>query len=63
MLRRPDFRRWGMVITSKREEAELLLEVRRKKFTTRFTLRLLNPRTNYSGLLMRAWHYPLTGAL
>jgi hypothetical protein len=52
-----------MVITSKREEAELLLEVRRKKFTTRFTLRLLNPRTNYSGLLMRAWHYPLTGAL
>jgi hypothetical protein len=43
LLKNPDFRRWGMVITANREEADLIAEVTRKKFTTRFTIRLIDP--------------------
>jgi hypothetical protein len=47
LLKRSEFRHWQMVITRNREEAEMLLEITRKKFTTRFTLNIINARDSH----------------
>lgn len=46
LLKRPEFHRFGMAITRNKENAELIIEVTRKKFTTRFTLSIIDPDTN-----------------
>jgi len=46
LLKRPEFRRWGMAITRNKENAELIIEVTRKKFSTRFTISVIDPDTN-----------------
>ncbi|HYE71739.1 MAG TPA: hypothetical protein VEF04_00350 [Blastocatellia bacterium] len=45
-MKRPEFRRWGMAITRNKENAELIIEVTRKKFSTRFTISVIDPDTN-----------------
>lgn len=47
LLKRQEFRNWELVITRNREEAELILEITRKVFTTRFTLSIINARDNH----------------
>ncbi len=47
LLNQPDFRRWGLVITTNREDADLIAEVTRKKLTTRFTIRLIDAQTRH----------------
>ncbi len=47
LLNRADFSEWGMVVTRNREDANLVVEITRKKFTTRFTIRLVDPRTSH----------------
>ncbi len=47
LLKRSDFREWGMIITRNRVDADLLVEITRKKFTTRFTIRLIDPLTTH----------------
>lgn len=46
LLKRPECKEWEMVIVRNPEEADLVLEVTRKKWTTRFTLSLVNPANN-----------------
>jgi hypothetical protein len=45
LLKRPEFAQWGMTITRQEESADLILEVHRKRFTTRFTFSALDPRS------------------
>lgn len=47
LLKRAEFRRWGMAITRKKEEAELIVEVTRKKFTTRFSISIIDADTDF----------------
>ncbi|HZS09722.1 MAG TPA: hypothetical protein VFD58_33155 [Blastocatellia bacterium] len=47
LLKRSEFKRWGMVVVRDRKEADLLAEVTRKKWTTRFTIRLIDPVNNH----------------
>jgi hypothetical protein len=45
LLKRPEFRRWGMAVTRQKEEAELIVEVTRKRYTTRFSISVIDPDT------------------
>ncbi|MFN7944078.1 MAG: hypothetical protein U0Z53_01780 [Blastocatellia bacterium] len=54
LLNQPDFRRWGLAITTNREEADLIAEVTRKKLTTRFTIRLIDAQTRHVLLAVEA---------
>ncbi|MGH9766139.1 MAG: hypothetical protein ACREAB_01790, partial [Blastocatellia bacterium] len=45
MLRRPEFQQWGMTITRQEESADLIIEIHRKRFSTRFTFSALDPRS------------------
>jgi len=47
LLKRPEFKQWGMIITDNREEAELILQVDRKVFTTKFFLRIIDARNTH----------------
>ena len=46
LLKRKEFRAWGMVVTRNFGEADLVIEITRKAFTRRFTFTVLDPRTN-----------------
>jgi hypothetical protein len=46
LLKRKEFRAWGMVVTRNFGEADLVIEVGRKVFTRRFTFSVVDPRTN-----------------
>jgi hypothetical protein len=46
LLKRKEFRAWGMVVTRNFGEADLVVEIARKAFTRRFTFTVLDPRTN-----------------
>jgi hypothetical protein len=45
LLKRSEFSKWGMTITRQEESADLILEVHRKRFTTRFTFSAVDPRS------------------
>ena len=46
LLKRKEFKAWGMVVTRNFGEADLVIEISRKAFTRRFTFTVLDPRTN-----------------
>jgi hypothetical protein len=46
LLKRPELRRWGMAVTRNKEEAELVVEVTRKRYTTRFSISVIDPDTD-----------------
>jgi hypothetical protein len=46
LRKRPEFQRWGMMITRDEAGADLIIEVGRKVFTTRFVYSVIDPRTN-----------------
>lgn len=46
LLKRKEFRAWGMVVTRNIGEADLVIEIGRKVFTRRFTFSVVDPRTN-----------------
>jgi hypothetical protein len=46
LLKRKEFKAWGMVVTRNFGEADLVIEVGRKAFTRRFTFSVVDPRTN-----------------
>jgi hypothetical protein len=45
LLKRPEFKQWGMMITRQEESADLIIEVHRKRFTTRFTFSAFDPQS------------------
>jgi hypothetical protein len=45
LLKRPEFALWGMTITRQEESADLIIEVHRKRFTTRFTFSAFDTRS------------------
>jgi len=47
LLKRPEFAQWGMSITRQEESADLIIEVHRKRFTTRFTFSAVDPRSGW----------------
>lgn len=46
LLQRDEFQAWGMSITRNEAEADLIIEVGRKLFTTSFVYSVLDPKTN-----------------
>ncbi|MGH9944059.1 MAG: hypothetical protein ACRD9R_17075 [Pyrinomonadaceae bacterium] len=45
LRRRPEFRQWELLLTRDETSADLVIEVRRKAFTTKFVFTVLDPRT------------------
>lgn len=45
LVKHPDFNRLGLLVVRDKEEADLILEVYRKKWTTRFTITAVDART------------------
>jgi hypothetical protein len=45
LRKRKEFRAWGMAVTRRRSEADLVIEITRKSFSRRFTFIVLDPRT------------------
>ena len=45
LLKRKEFRAWGMAITRDEGQADLIIEITRKSLTRRFTFTVLEPRT------------------
>ncbi|MBA2734580.1 MAG: hypothetical protein H0U54_17095 [Acidobacteria bacterium] len=46
LRKRTEFQRWGLAITRNEADADLIIEVGRKVFTTRFVYTVIDPRTN-----------------
>lgn len=46
LRKRPEFQRWGLAITRNEADADLIIEVGRKVFTTRFIYTVIDPRTD-----------------
>jgi hypothetical protein len=46
LIKRPEFQRWGMAITRNEADADLIIEVGRKVFTTKFVYTVIDPRTD-----------------
>jgi hypothetical protein len=46
LLKRKEFKAWGMVVTRNFSEADLVIEITRKSFTRRFTFTVVDPRTD-----------------
>ncbi len=46
LRKRPEFQRWGLAITRNEADADLIIEVGRKVFTTRFVYTVIDPRTD-----------------
>jgi hypothetical protein len=46
LRKRPEFQRWGLAITRNEADADLIIEVGRKVFTTRFIYSVIDPRTD-----------------
>jgi hypothetical protein len=45
LLKRKEFKAWGMVVTRDESRADLVIEITRKPFTRRFTFSVIDPRT------------------
>ena len=45
LLKLPEFEVWGLTITHNKEKADLIVEVYRKRWTTRFTIIVIDPGT------------------
>jgi Ni/Co efflux regulator RcnB len=45
LRKRKEFQAWGMVVTRRRSDADLVIEITRKSFSRRFTFIVLDPRT------------------
>jgi hypothetical protein len=45
LIKRKEVRAWGMTVTRNEHEADLIIEIRRKALTRRFTFVVLDPRT------------------
>src|SRR4051812_44044926 len=45
LRKRPEFQSWGLAITRNEGDADLIVEVGRKVFTTRFIYTVIDPRT------------------
>jgi hypothetical protein len=45
LIKRKEFKAWGMVITRSEAQADLIIEVTRKPLTRRFTFSIIDPRT------------------
>jgi hypothetical protein len=45
LLKRKEFRAWGMAVTRNAGEADLIIEITRKTLTRRFTFTVVEPRT------------------
>jgi hypothetical protein len=45
LLKRKEFKAWGMVVTRNFGEADLVIEITRKSFSRRFTFTVVDPRT------------------
>ncbi len=46
LRKRQEFQRWGLAITRNEADADLIIEVGRKVFTTRFVYTVIDPRTD-----------------
>jgi len=46
LRKRPEFERWGLIITRNDADADLIIEVGRKVFTTTFVYTVIDPRTD-----------------
>ena len=46
LRKRPEFQRWGLLITRNEADADLIIEVGRKVFTTRFIYTVIDARTD-----------------
>jgi hypothetical protein len=46
LLKRKEFKAWGMVVTRNISEADLVIEITRKSFSRRFTFTVVDPHTN-----------------
>jgi hypothetical protein len=46
LLKRKEFKAWGMVITRNVAQADLIIEIRRRSLTRRFTFSVIDPRTS-----------------
>ena len=46
LRKRQEFQRWGLAITRNEADADLIIEVGRKVFTTRFIYTVIDPRTD-----------------
>ena len=46
LRKRPEFQSWGLAITRNEGDADLIVEVGRKVFTTRFIYTVIDPRTD-----------------
>jgi hypothetical protein len=45
LLKRKEFKAWGMVITRSEAQADLIIEITRRPLTRRFTFSVIDPRT------------------
>ena len=45
LLKRKEFRAWGMAVTHDETDADLIIEITRKSLTRRFTFTVIDPRT------------------
>ena len=45
LLKRKEFKAWGMVVTRDASEADLIIEITRRPLTRRFTFSVIDPRT------------------
>lgn len=45
LLKRKEFRAWGMAVTRNPSDADLIIEITRKSLTRRFTFTVVDPRT------------------
>ena len=46
LLKRKEFKAWGMFVTRDEAQADLVIEITRKPFTRRFTFSVIDPRTS-----------------
>jgi len=46
LLKRKEFKAWGMAVTRNEAQADLIIEITRKPLTRRFTFSVLDPRTS-----------------
>ena len=47
LLKQPEFDAWGLSLIRKKEDADLIVEVYRKKWTTRFTITVMDPSAKF----------------
>ena len=46
LLKRKEFKAWGMIVTRNEAQADLIIEIRRRPLTRRFTFSVIDPHTS-----------------